>query len=276
MPELPEVETIVSALQYGGRGKKAIPGEMIIGGKLDWAKTLAIPDPQSFWTQIINQRIEEVSRRGKFIRIDLNNDSLLFHLRMSGDLLALDMGEIPPAHTRLCLDFKSGRKLAFRNVRKFGRAWLLEDPGEILNDLGPEPFDPILDVKFPGMLKRRKRQIKPLLMDQNFLAGLGNIYTDESLHLARIHPLQSADTVSDSKALELLQAIRAVLQEAIIRNGTSIDWMYAGGDYQEKLRVYKRDGSSCLFCGTEIHRIIVGQRGTHYCPTCQKLTEPEK
>jgi formamidopyrimidine-DNA glycosylase len=118
-----------------------------------------------------------------------------------------------------------------------------------------------------------KRQIKPLLLDQSFLAGLGNIYADESLNLARIHPLQRADRLTKAEARRLLASIRSVLAEGIRRNGASIDWVYRGGDFQNHFRVYQRTGQPCPRCGTPVERIVVGQRGTHFCPHCQTLDD---
>ena len=162
-------------------------------------------------------------------------------------------------------------RLAFNDTRKFGRAWLVKDRREILSDLGPEPFDTDLDAtQFHQMLVSRSRQIKPLLMDQHFLAGLGNIYTDEALHLVKIHPQRTSDRISRHEASRLLKAIRAVLEEGIRRNGASIDWVYKGGDFQNYFRVYGRSGEACLECGSTIQRLVVGQRGTHICPHCQK------
>jgi formamidopyrimidine-DNA glycosylase len=120
------------------------------------------------------------------------------------------------------------------------------------------------------MLHRRSRQLKPLLMDQGFVAGLGNIYTDEALHLARLHPLALSEQITPGQSARLLAAIREVLGEGIRRNGASIDWVYRGGGYQNHFRVYGRRGSPCLVCGTPIQRLVVGQRGTHICPNCQQ------
>jgi formamidopyrimidine-DNA glycosylase len=115
----------------------------------------------------------------------------------------------------------------------------------------------------------RKRQLKPLLLDQSFIAGLGNIYTDEALHLARLHPLSLSNQLAPSQSETLLMAIRSVLEEGIRHNGASIDWVYRGGDFQNHFRAYQRTGQPCLVCGTPILRITLGQRGTHFCPTCQ-------
>ena len=195
---------------------------------------------------------------------------------MSGDLRVEpasgpDGAPLPPQlHDRIVLGLDEGLRLAFNDTRKFGRAWLLDDPDAVLGDLGPEPFDENLDARvFQQMLVDRRRQIKPLLLDQTFLAGLGNIYTDESLHTAGIHPLTPSDRIDPLQAERLLTAIRAVLNEGIRRNGASIDWVYRGGSFQNSFRVYGRTGERCPVCGTPIQRILVGQRGTHFCPVCQ-------
>jgi formamidopyrimidine-DNA glycosylase len=120
-------------------------------------------------------------------------------------------------------------------------------------------------------MQKRKRQIKPLLLDQSFIAGMGNIYTDEALFLSRIHPLTRADQITSAQAEQLLENIRLVLKEGIIRNGASIDWVYRGGEFQNYFRVYQRTGQPCPVCGSPIERIVVGQRGTHFCPVCQEI-----
>ena len=181
--------------------------------------------------------------------------------------------ENPPGlHDRIIFNFADDARMVFNDTRKFGRAWLLKDPQQVLGTLGPEPFDPELTADaFHSMLHKKKRAIKPLLMDQKFLAGMGNIYTDEALHLARVHPLEKASTLNYSQAESLLRAIREVLTEGIRRNGASIDWAYRGGDFQNYFRVYQRNGEKCPLCGDNIERIMVSQRGTHFCPSCQLL-----
>ena len=164
----------------------------------------------------------------------------------------------------------AGVRLVFSDPRKFGRVWLVDDPQAVLGRLGPEPFDPHLTAEeFHRRLQQRHRQIKPLLMDQAFLAGLGNIYTDEALHMARIHPLLLSDQITLAESALLIESIRIVLKEGVFRNGASIDWVYRGGDFQNHFRVYQRTGEPCPVCGTPIARMVVGQRGTHYCPHCQ-------
>jgi formamidopyrimidine-DNA glycosylase len=278
MPELPEVETISRALNCGNVGICPIVGKEIAFIKLFWKHALANSSERTLQKIIRGQHIKSVDRRGKFVVIALERDTLLIHLRMSGDLRVEqsinNSGQsLPPQkHDRLMIDFTDGYRLAFNDPRKFGRVWFTHDPNEILGGLGPEPLDPSLTpAKFFQMLIAHHRQLKPLLLDQTFLAGLGNIYTDEALYLARLHPLQLSNQVTEPQSCNLLRAIRTVLKEGIKRNGASIDWVYRGGDFQNHLRVYQRDGQPCPVCGTIIQRIRIGQRSTHYCPACQKL-----
>jgi formamidopyrimidine-DNA glycosylase len=140
----------------------------------------------------------------------------------------------------------------------------------VLGNLGPEPLDEGFTADaLHAMLQTRRRQLKPLLLDQTFLAGLGNSYTDEALHTAGLHPLRLTDSLNAAEAQALWTAIRAVLNEGIRRNGASIDWVYRGGDFQNTFRVYQRTGQACPVCGAPVERILVGQRGTHFCPRCQ-------
>jgi formamidopyrimidine-DNA glycosylase len=273
MPELPEVETIKNLLRQGKGESPSLLGMEVASARLLWDRTLAQPSPREFTRRIISQRVDEIERRGKFLHFRLSHDSLLIHLRMSGDLLVLPVNSPEGAYDRLVLNMTAGVRLVFSDPRKFGRVWLVDDPQAILGALGPEPFDPQLtNEEFHHRLKQRHRQIKPLLMDQAFLAGLGNIYTDEALHLSRIHPLRPSDQITPAESAQLLESIRIVLKEGIFRNGASIDWVYRGGDFQNHFRVYQRTGEPCPVCGTPIARIVVGQRGTHFCPHCQALS----
>ena len=146
--------------------------------------------------------------------------------------------------------FRTKNTLAFNDTRKFGRVWLTDQPDEILGKLGPEPLEEQFTAQWLfENLHTRQRQLKPLLLDQTFLAGLGNIYTDECLHIAKLHPQRASNTVSQKQAAALREAIRAVLAEGIRRNGASIDWVYRGGDFQNYFRVYGRDGEPCPVCG---------------------------
>jgi formamidopyrimidine-DNA glycosylase len=266
MPELPEVETIARAL------KPDLVGRTIISADLRWSRTLAIPSPSQFKKLVTGQKIVNVSRRAKYVIIHLEDYNLLIHLRMSGDLM-IRAGKIKAEkHDRLLLHLSGSKYLAFNDTRKFGRVWFTDQPEEILGKLGPEPLEKSFTAKWLfENLRERKRQLKPLLLDQTFLAGLGNIYTDECLHIAKLHPLAPSNTVTKKQAEVLHDAIRAVLKDGIRRNGASIDWVYRGGDYQNYFHVYDREGQPCSVCGTKIQKFTVGQRGTHVCPNCQRL-----
>ena len=274
MPELPEVETIARKL------RPHLLGKTIREADLRWARTLAFPSPRKFKAQIKGQEIKEVTRRAKFFILRLSDFSLLIHLRMSGDLFIKDSKIGPAKHDRLILRLlpepstaqEGPSHLIFNDTRKFGRVWLTPNPEDILGRLGPEPLSKTFTPKWLyTTLHNKHRLLKPLLLDQTFLAGLGNIYTDESLHLAKLNPLVTSDSITVKQAEALHEAIRTVLKEGIRRNGASIDWVYRGGEFQNYFRVYDRAGKPCPVCGTTIERIIVGQRSTHFCPKCQTL-----
>jgi formamidopyrimidine-DNA glycosylase len=273
MPELPEVETIARALHCGKNGICPIVGKQVAKTRLLWKRTLANSTERKLKKHLIGQMILSVGRRGKFVVITLDQETLLIHLRMSGDLRVEQIRNSSlQKHDRFVLDFTDDFRLVFNDPRKFGRIWLTENPQEILGGLGPEPLDLHLTAaQFHLMLKKRKRQLKPLLLDQTFIAGLGNIYTDEALFLARLNPLKIAASVTEEQSEKLLKAIRTVLREGICRNGASIDWVYRGGDFQNHFQVYQRNGQPCLICEGTIKRILVGQRGTHFCSHCQSM-----
>jgi formamidopyrimidine-DNA glycosylase len=272
MPELPEVETITRKL------RPQLLGRTIQDAQLRWPRTLAFPSPRKFRELIKGQEVKDVTRRAKYFILRLSDFSLLIHLRMSGDLLIKESTIRPEKHDRLILSLLSPvalesnlSNLVFNDTRKFGRVWLTATPDQVLGRLGPEPLSRAFTPAWlHTALHTKHRQLKPLLLDQTFLAGLGNIYSDEALHRAKLHPLAASDSVTTKQAEALHEAVRNVLKEGIRRNGASFDWVYRGGDF--RFQVYDRAGKPCPFCGTPIERIIVGQRSTHYCPTCQTLT----
>ncbi len=272
MPELPEVETIVRNLRRGTDGAPSLIGQIIQNVRLLWNRTLAEPDVETFLAMLPGQTVQAIGRRAKFLTLTLSESTMVIHLRMSGDL-KMEPSETPIAkHDRMLLEFVSGWRLSFNDTRKFGRVWLVNDTQRLFSDLGPEPDDPALTPeKFHAMLQARKRTIKPLLLDQRFLAGMGNIYTDEALFRARIHPLQSSETLDLQDATRLLEAIRVTLTQGIEANGASIDWVYRGGDFQNHFQVYQQTNNPCPSCGQPINKTTVGQRGTHFCPHCQPL-----
>lgn len=278
MPELPEVETV-------RRGLAAqITGRVFAGlAYLEWPRTIAAPDPANLAARLAGRRVLGVRRRAKFIVIDLEGgEHLVIHLRMTGQL-TVAAGHAPRERfARLAFAFADGDELRFSDIRRFGRIALLNDTelDTRLGDLGPEPLgDEWTGERFAAALAARRTRLKPLLLDQTFLAGLGNIYVDEALFRAGLHPLTSAAAVPPDRALALHAAIRAVLTEAIGSGGTTFsnyrDAYGQEGDYYERRRVYARAGEPCPTCGAQIARIVVGGRGTHYCPACQPTPADE-
>lgn len=276
MPELPEVETIRQRLIKGFDKSPSIIGQTINQVRLFWPGTLSEPDPETFSAFLPGQQVLAVDRRAKFLVFTLSDAYLVVHLRMSGDLYLEqkeEKGDFRDSkHDRLWLDFESSWRLVFNDMRKFGRVWLLRDTTDLFSNLGPEPFDERLSSTiFVEMLQKRSRQLKPLLMDQSFLAGVGNIYADEALFRAGLHPLRLSNSLSLEEAESLLESIRFVLTKGIDQKGASIDWVYRGGDFQNYFQVYQQTGNPCPRCGHPIEKTKVGQRGTHFCPVCQKI-----
>jgi formamidopyrimidine-DNA glycosylase len=233
----------------------------------------------TFAASLKNRKIAAVERRAKFIVFRLDDGELLtLHLRMTGQLhLTREARSDKHDHLRLTLD--DGRTLVYHDPRRFGRWKLARDAEEAFHRLGPEPLDGKLSpTAFAERLHHHRRQLKPLLLDQTFLAGLGNIYVDESLWAAKLHPQRLASTVNPEVAKILFAAIRRILNAAIRQRGTTLGLgegnfsaPHSGrGRYLQRLQAYGRGGEPCSRCGTPIKRTTVGQRGTHFCPTCQR------
>lgn len=270
MPELPEVETFVRAL------RKPLVGRTITGVRNDWPRHIAIPAPDELRCRIIGRRIEAIDRRAKYLVFSLSDDeTLIIHLKMSGHLSVVS-AETPAdkyAHTVFELD--DGRELRFRDPRKFGRVYLLRDPAYVLGPLGPEPLAEAFTVEaLAALLAGRKRVIKPLLLDQTFIAGIGNIYADEALFYAGIRPTRRSDSLTAGETTALHAAIQKVLGMGIEREGASIGTYVKAdgemGDMQNAVAVFRRTGQSCYTCGRPIERIVLGGRSTHFCPGCQR------
>jgi formamidopyrimidine-DNA glycosylase len=205
-----------------------------------------------------------------------NHKYLLVHLRMTGQFGFHEPNVKRDKHQHVHLLLDDGRELRFHDFRKFGRWWLVDNPEHVVGKLGPEPLD-MTKKEFLTRLRARRGHIKPLLLNQTFVAGVGNIYADESLWYAKLHPLRDAASLTDTEASDLYNAIRRVFRKAIGVGGTSFDATYKringqSGEFQEDLRVVGRAGEPCYRCGTPIVKTVVGQRGTYYCPNCQKLT----
>jgi formamidopyrimidine-DNA glycosylase len=274
MPELPEVETVVRELRTGGPTRGAsVVGKTIASVTVRWPRHIATPSAKLLKQQLPGQAITGLRRRGKYLIFELSRDVLLIHLKMSGDLLVVGPDAPADKHAHTIFHFTDGTALRFSDTRKFGKVFLVGRADDIVGKLGPEPLEPGFTAKKLGaMLAGKQRQLKPLLLDQTFLAGLGNIYTDESLNLAGLHPLRMSNSLTPAEVRALWLGIRKALRTGLRHNGASIDWVYRGGGYQHHFRVYDRAGQPCLRCGTPIRRMVVGQRGTHYCPTCQTLS----
>jgi len=268
MPELPEVETVVRGLQ------RTIVNETIVDLEVPWEKAL---QPEDAYDHLVNQTIRNIRRRAKYIVIELDRGALIVHLRMTGKLTPI----YPEKHVTVILHFRSGNSLYFQDMRKFGRMEFTQEPDHILGHLGPEPLgDDFTPAIFFKMLRSKNRSIKPLLLDQTFLAGLGNIYVDEALFQAGIHPLSMASKVPKQKAVSLHAAIQRILSASIAAQGTTVLNFSHGDDqsgtYQAALQVYGRGKQPCVICDSAIEKIKVGQRGTHFCPQCQSLYKPSQ
>ncbi len=273
MPELPEVETIRNDL------RPLLVSRVITGVRVGWEGCVDRPSVKELSHQVVGSRIDDVGRRGKFLVLRLSSGrALLVHLRMTGRLLLVDATSPCLAHTRLSLRLDNDQELRFVNVRKFGRLYLVDDPQEVLGDLGPEPLDQDFGVEdFSALFRGRRGMIKPLLLNQRFIAGLGNIYVDEALFKAGLHPQRTADTLTTEELGRLYDAIRDVLRQGIEDKGTSrSDYVRPDGSqgtHQQRLRVSGRDGEACPCCGATIERLVAGGRGTYICPRCQVLSD---
>tara|TARA_Y100001970_G_C14256653_1_gene875979 strand:+ start:30 stop:854 length:825 start_codon:yes stop_codon:yes gene_type:complete len=269
MPELPEVETVAQSI------KKHLIGIKFDSLTLNWKKTLHNFTPADFKNKLQGKSISNIYRRGKYIIIDLDGQLLAVHLRMTGKLYVAKKDEYKRKHVSLYLKFKDNY-LVFEDTRKFGRFYLYKNLDHLNQKLGVEPLsiDFTKDFLFNGM-KQRKRQIKAFLLDQSFVVGLGNIYVDEALWHAKIHPLSTSNEISKKKIYKLHEGIVKVLKESIKLGGTTIrdytyDFAYAG-NYALNLAVFNKQGTPCLDCRATILKIKVAQRGTHFCPVCQNL-----
>jgi len=270
MPELPEVETIVNQLRPHLRGRRI---ETVWVG---WERIVDRPSVPEFRQLLRGQTFAGALRRGKFLLFPLlDGDHLLIHLRMTGSLLLKTPGEEPDRHTHAVLTLDDGQRLHYRDVRKFGRLYLVQDPEEVVGSLGPEPLAPEFGAAQLGeRLAGRRAAIKSLLLDQRIVAGLGNIYVDEALFRSGIHPLRVGGSIRADELDALHLAVRNVLSEAIAHGGSTVqDYRSSWGEsgrFQEQLRVFRRQGEACPRCGTVLERIRVGGRGTHFCPRCQR------
>ncbi len=273
MPELPEVETIITGL------RELVINHTIKEVTVREDKLIAYPTKEEFEISIRNQIIKTINRRGKYILINLSGGkTLVIHLRMTGRLLVKPTEMDYDKHTHIIFHLENGLDLRFHNVRKFGRLYLVDanqwEKAGNLAKLGPEPLSSNFTLKkFRNLLNGKKSNIKALLLKQGFIAGLGNIYTDEALFKAGILPHKLASELSDEQIGKLYRAIREVLKQGIKYGGTSFsDYRNARnqkGNFQNRLLVYNQKGKKCPRCGAEIIKEHIAGRGTHYCPQCQ-------
>ncbi len=304
MPELPEVETVARQLREGrklresrqeyvtdgapGAAQSAIDrpsliGRTILETRVLWAREVGPMPAATFEQRACNCRVTAVSRHGKWLIIELTpipnlqsqiSSSLpsymLVHLRMSGRLDVVPQAEAYSAHARVVWLLDEGWALRFDDARKFGRVCLVDDPVSVTGRTGPDALQ-IGAADFVQRITSRRGALKPLLLNQAFIAGVGNIYADESLFRAKLHPQRLAQSLTAAEALRLHEAIHKVLNDGVRANGASFDWVYPGGNYQESFQVYGQTGKPCVACGAPITRIIVGQRSTHFCAECQRL-----
>jgi formamidopyrimidine-DNA glycosylase len=269
MPELPEVEVIVREL------RPKLTNEIIDSIDVFWHRSFVNENGSSL---PLNRSIQTISRKGKYIILNLDKNTLVIHLRMTGQLIISRSEPEETKHLRVRIRLHSGKYLFFYDSRKFGRIYYLSDPSILLNKLGTDALDPqFTESAFHALFENKKSRIKSFLLDQRFLAGLGNIYIDESLFRAGIHPETIMNQIPLPKRSTLFRVIGDVLNAAITHMGTTIsDYKTTGGGFgtnQNYLSVYDKQNTPCPVCRTPIEKIRTGGRGTHYCPTCQPVIQ---
>jgi len=239
---------------------------------------IKVPSPASLRLGLLGRQIIDLWRRGKYLLLELSGQrTLILHLGMTGALYVKSAQGAKDEYARVVFHLDDGQELRFVDPRKFGRIFLVKDPREVVGHLGPEPLAPEFSLpQFRSLLGRRKGMLKPLLLNQRFIAGLGNIYSDEALFQAGLHPQRPAATLSGEEVERLYRAIREVLFRALADGGSTLnDETYrrpngGRGKYQERLQVFHRTGGPCPRCGASIQRIVLGGRGTYFCPRCQR------
>jgi formamidopyrimidine-DNA glycosylase len=276
MPELPEVETVVRDLR-----RLNIEGTHFTSARIGWPRSVSRWSPAQFAARLRGAEIRSVHRRAKYIVMALSPPwTLLIHLRMTGQLRLVADERPVTVHEHVILGLNDGRELRLHDPRKFARVTLTDQPESVLGRLGPEPLARSFTARrLAEMLGGRKRLIKPLLLDQQFVAGIGNIYADESLWSARLHPCRSSQDLTQPEIRRLHRSLRQVLRRAIANRGTSLadgepNFRSAAGRRGRNaagLAVFRRTGAACPRCGGPIQRCVVAQRGTHLCPKCQPI-----
>lgn len=274
MPELPEVETVKETL------KRLVIGKKIIGVTVNYSNIIEYPNVQLFKKEIINQTINDIKRRGKWLLFDLDNYYLLSHLRMEGRYFYKNKNDEHLKHEHVIFNFSDETELRYLDSRKFGKMHLIEKKDAYnqkpLNELGLEPWDNNLTISYlKEKYKNKKLPIKTVILDQSIIVGIGNIYADEILFLSNINPLKKASLLNDDELLNIIKYTKEILEKAILNGGTTIRSYESSegvhGKFQQNLLVHNRENENCPNCKNKIIKIKVGGRGTYYCPSCQKL-----
>jgi len=270
MPELPEVESVLQCLVTGSPS--------LIGRQVQAVNILrdsVVAGDQALLVEtLVGSVCTSVFRHGKYLFFKFLSSHattchwMALHLRMTGRLFLVPAQDAMARHTRLSLALDQGVALRFDDPRAFGRVWLVEDPAEVTSGLGPDALLVSRDT-FLERLGRFRRQLKPLLLDQSFVAGIGNIYTDEILFRARLHPARISDSLTAAARECLFSALQSVLHQAVDCKGANIDGVFEAGSFP--VMAYGRGGLPCSVCGSVIVKERLSQRGTHYCPVCQPL-----
>ena len=278
MPELPEVETYVRELE------PQLAGRRVVQAHVSWPRTVAEPSAPEFESAIAGAVFERFGRRGKYMLLGLQDGrTLIVHLRMTGKFEVLPAGTTPDKHVHVTMELDDGRRIHFQDTRKFGRIWLTGDANRVLAKLGPEPLGDDFTAEYlASRLAERKASVKAVILDQSVVAGVGNIYADEALYRARIHPARPGANLTSVEIENLRTAIVEILARAIELQGSTLgtsclqNYSRPGGQpggFQEEHYVFRRTGEPCVRCGTPIERIVITQRGTHFCLVCQPAQE---
>lgn len=271
MPELPEVETVKNGL------KKKVKGRRILSCRVLWPGIIAYPDKETFIKEIANQTIKDLSRRGKFIIFHLDDYVLISHLRMEGKYFIKEESTPLTKHDHVIFNLDNHENLIYNDTRKFGKMYLLKDINDInspLNKLGKEPWDEDLTITYLKEKLNKKKAIKTLLLDQEIITGIGNIYADEVLFLSHINPEEYGTNLTNKNLSDIIKYTKEILEKSISLGGSTIH-SYASvdgitGHFQQELLVHGKVGEPCPNCKNKIIKITVNGRGTYYCPHCQK------
>ena len=273
LPELPEVETVKETL------KRKVLNQRINSVDILWPGIIAYPTVEEFKENIKNQKINDITRRGKWLIFELDNYILMSHLRMEGKYFFKTKNDELKKHEHVIFNLDKSKQLRYHDTRKFGKMHLIKKEDfnnyEVIQELGLEPWDERLNIKYlKDKYKNKRLPIKTVILDQSIITGIGNIYADEILFLSGINPLTKANKLKDKELENIIHNTKITLEKAISEGGTTIRSYTSdegvSGKFQNNLYVHQREKEKCLNCGSEIIKIKVGGRGTYYCPNCQK------